>query len=269
MGIQYYIAHKGRKYGPLSLAELASRRLSDDMQAWREDLPDWVPIASIEELRPYVHHSAATRTTTPPAPPWGGSRAPTGAGQPLPEAGWGLAADGFGGGATIPPPPSPSGRGRVKFLGVTTVVLASLGLLCCPVGIAGVWLQSLPPEMEACVDVPSITIGRTVIHGVLLLMSVSMLAAGVGLLQGRRWAIVVGSLSSTVCLVTYVAAFVFECGFFYLPLMTAGAAEKSDEGTAIVLGGLIVNGLVTVAGLAWHASSLAILNSKIVRSYLR
>lgn len=269
MDRQYYIAHKGRKYGPLSVAELASRRLSDDMQAWHEDLPEWVPIASIEELRPYVQRAAATRTIFPPAQPWGDGRVPSAAVPPPQAAGWGPADGRLGGGATLPPPPSRSGGGRVKFLGVTTIVLAALGLLCCPFGILGAWVQSVPPEMEACLDVPTLRVGRTVVCGVLLLVSAPMLAAGVGLLRGRQWAIVVGSISSIVCLVTYLAAFVFECGFSYLPLANAAAAEDSDAAAAIMVTGLIVNGLTTVAGLAWHASSIAVLNSRSVRSSLR
>ena len=65
----FHVAHKGRKFGPLSLADLSTRRLTEDMLVWSEGMPQWVPVSQIPELAPYVQHAAATRTSLPPGRP--------------------------------------------------------------------------------------------------------------------------------------------------------------------------------------------------------
>lgn len=253
---RFYVAHKARKFGPLSLAELASRRLTDDMQAWHEHLPEWVPITEIAELRPYVRSAAATRTIDPPSQSWGGGPRP-GPAPPLPT----------GGGVAPPPPVQPVG-GRVKFLGVTSIVLASLGLLCCPVSLFGTWTSTIPTDT---VNPFAIWLERTVTLSILLLVSIPMLAAGIGLVRGRRWARILGVISSLVCILTYFAMLVLDISFVYWPLLTAAGTPEADMpgGSAGLYAMISVGVFSPIAAMAWHVTTVALLNSATVRSSLR
>jgi TM2 domain-containing membrane protein YozV len=62
----YHVMHRGKRYGPLSRVELSSRVLTNDMLVWREGMPEWVPIGTIEQLSAYVRYAAAPAGTAPP-----------------------------------------------------------------------------------------------------------------------------------------------------------------------------------------------------------
>ncbi len=274
---KYFVAHNGRKYGPLSLTELSSRRLSDDMLAWCEGMPEWVPIAELPELAAYVRHAAASRMTAPPSPPVGG--ATPGFGQthapqavmpgiePFPVVQTGAR-------PAVPTPPA-APNGRVKFLGITSIVLASLGLLCCPLVLLGtVFGDSVDPAMQdivdpGVVDPGLVTFGRLVIHGLMFLVSIGMMVAGIGLLKHRRWAGVTGIVCSIVCLVTYLGGLLFECGFVQWPLMSWAAEEAAEEVMGMLVLGAVANGVAGLVGMAWHVVNIVMLNSAAVRSALR
>lgn len=253
---RFYVAHKGRKFGPLSLSELASRLLTDDMQAWHDRLPEWVPITEIDELRPYVRSAAAKRTIDPPSPSWGGGPRP-GPAPPLPPGGGGL-----------PPPPVRPVGGRAKFLGVTSIVLASLGLLCCPVSLFGTWFQTFPTD---AVDPFTVGLERSITLGILLLVSFPMLAAGIGLVQGRSWGRTLGMISSLVCMFTYFVMLVLDVVFLYWPLITSAGAADADlpGGSAGLYAGVALGVVISIAAMAWHVTTMVLLNSATVRSSLR
>lgn len=263
---KYHVAHQGRKFGPLSLVELSSRRLSSDMLVWCEGMPEWVPISAIAELRGYVHHATTSHTVAPPT-------ASNGA-VPM------TATSSFRGNASssstppsvapafVPPtPPTPpsGGAGRIKFLGISMIVLASVGLLCCPLSALGTITQEMPEVLD----------GQTiaVVHGVLytcmVLVSIPLLIAGTGLLRGRRWAALTGTLSSVGCIVLNLAASAFDCGFVQLPLLNV----MEHAGDREALGGLVIvfmlGALATIAGIIWHTVMIFLLNSTIVRQNLR
>lgn len=268
---KYHIAHQGRKFGPLSLVELSSRRLSADMLVWCEGMPEWVPISTIAELRAYVHHATASHTVAPPtatsaAMPMtttsssvrGNSTAspPPGAAPPVAP--------------PQPPTPPTSGGGRIKFLGISMIVLGTLGLLCCPVSAVGTFFQELPADVAEVIDMPTFAVGRAIIFGLMTAVSIAMLTGGIGLLYRRRWAAVTCLIASIACLMTYLLAGILECSFLYVPLIGLAQDANADPKTVGVAIGMIASAaIVWMPGLIWHSVMIFLLNSKAVRQPLR
>ena len=260
---KYHVAHQGRKFGPLSLVQLSSRRLSSDMLVWCEGMPEWIPVGDIPELRPYVHHATASHTVAPPTAP--------GASMP--------ATSSFRGNATAsrPPaaaptfmpaqPPMPSTRagGRLKFVGVSMIVLGTLGLLCCPFSVYGAFIQEMPPDF----DNKTIAAMHAVIYSCLFLVSIPMLVAGIGLLRKRRWAAVTATISSIVVVLLYVIASAFDCGFVQLPYLRLMEDAGSNEEMVGFVIGMGIASLATIVGLIWHGVMVFLLNSKALRQSLR
>jgi len=265
---RYHIAHKSQKVGPLSLAELASRRLSSDMLVWCEGMPDWVPIGDLSEFRPYVHHATAPGVFAPPnrsirdyeplreartaqtsidsAPPMSA----------LPP-------------ASLPPPPN-LGRKRSLFLGIASIVLGSLGLACCPFSIAGTLFQPVPQQVAEGVDIPTFIAGRTTLYACMLIVSVPMIVAGIGLLYRRRWAAMTCAVSSMICLVAYLSAAVFETGIVHIPLLGMWPDVGGDpEARGFIIGFVSTAVMTMLGGVAWHATAFLLVNSAAVRSQLR
>ena len=255
---RYYVAHKGRKHGPLSLVELASRRLTDDMQAWREDLPDWVPICEIEELRPFVRSAAASRIVDPPGQSWSGAARP-----------YATPAQSDAAPVLLPPLPAAPLASQVKFLGLTMIGLAGIGLLCCPLGLLGALNPPLSLTLHDVLDQRLVTGGRSAIHGILLCVSIVMLAAGIGLLRGRRWGRNVSLIASAACVATYLAAIAFDYCCVFLPLMQAVSQPDPDPSLVQHMPGLLLGNLYWLAGMLCHLINLAILNSATVHANLR
>jgi len=267
---KYHVAHQGRKFGPLSLVELSSRRLSSDMLVWCEGMPEWVPISAIAELRAYVHHATASHTVAPPAA--------TLAAPPMP------ATSSFPGKVTAsppagappslmpPPPPTPSsgGGGKVKFIAISMIVLGTLGLLCCPISAVGTFFQEMPVDVGDAIDISAFATGRAVVFGLTTAISVAMLAGGIGVLYRRRWGALTCLVASIACVVTYLLAALFECGFFYAPLTRlAQEADADPESVGFVIGFIASAGCAWIFGLIWHSIMIVLLNSKSVRESLR
>ena len=62
----YHVSHNGQKFGPISGFELSRRRLTADMMIWWQGQPDWIPIADVPELAPYVTFTPVHPTMAPP-----------------------------------------------------------------------------------------------------------------------------------------------------------------------------------------------------------
>ena len=69
--MKYYMVVGNDRKGPFAPEELTAQGAGPDTLVWREGMPDWVPAASVEELRSYF--SAA-----PGYPPQPGYAAPPG-----------------------------------------------------------------------------------------------------------------------------------------------------------------------------------------------
>jgi hypothetical protein len=267
---KYHVAHQGRKFGPLSLVELSSRRLSSDMLVWCEGMPEWIPVGDIPELRPYVHHATASHTVAPPtattAMPMttasssvrGYATSAASPGIPVPFA------------PSQPPMPQAGGGGRIKFLGISMIVLGTLGLLCCPVSAVGTFFQTQPVEMVDVIDMPTFAVGRAVVFSVMTAISIVMIAGGVGLLYRRRWAATTCLLSSIACLLTYLLTAALECSAYYLPLIGfARQAGAEPETVGFAVGFIASAAAAWVFGLICHSVMVFLLNSKAVRQNLR
>lgn len=264
---KYHVAHQGRKFGPLSLVELSSRRLSSDMLVWCEGMPEWVPIGAIPELRGYVHHATASHTV---APPTAGSGAmpmmttsrgnvtaspSTGAGPPS--------------GPPQPPAPPAGSLGRIKFLGITTIILSCVGLLCCPVTFFALVAidQAAAGEGPATLSDAGWGVVRNLLISGDILVSIPMLAAGIGLLYRRRWAAVTTVFTSVTCILLNLCSSVIECVGGLPLIQNAGSLEGGEEIGAFI--GCVVGMLAYLAGMIWHAIAIFMLNSAPVRQGLR
>jgi hypothetical protein len=270
---KYHVAHSGRKFGPLSLAELSAKRLSHDMLVWCEGMPEWVAIAEIPELKPYVRHAAAARNVAPPAS----------TGMPmLPPAGVGPAAATGPSVSTTPtwPPPPPAAfapTGRLKFLAITTIVLASLGLLICPFNIWATLAGAVPGlgqledslDLDPVIDFDGIRIPQAIILIVLLLASLSMLIGGIGLLKRQRWAAMILIASSVFCILAHLSSFILNVGVLSWPLLMQIGNNAAAQVRGVLIGGVIGAALAAIAGVGWHITSLLLVNSAAVRQHLK
>lgn len=275
---KYHVAHHGRKFGPLSLVELSSRRLSHDMLVWCEGMPEWVPIGTLPELQPYVRHAAPARTVAPPTP--GNTAGQSAAGQsaagpparravsrpdPAAQPGGVWAA---GGG---PPPPPAGNTGRLSFVAITSIVLGGLGLVGCPLSGAGQFLNPLTLGVADFVSLNRtvyITLW-TVLYSLFTFVSLAMVIAGIGLLRKCRWAATTSIVASVACLAGYLVAAVFQTFFVLLPVVAKAVDAGENPGLALVAGGLNLVAVAMVVGLVWHAVSIMLVNSPPVRAHLR
>jgi hypothetical protein len=62
--MDYYYADGDQQHGPVSIEDLRALKLPPDTLAWREGLPDWVPIRSIPELASSSTISAGLRAAS-------------------------------------------------------------------------------------------------------------------------------------------------------------------------------------------------------------
>jgi len=262
---KYHVAHQGRKFGPLSLVELSSLRLSSDMLVWCEGMPEWIPVGDIPELRPYVHHATASHTV---APPTATTVMPTTTASSSVR-GYSPVAVPLGSVPSVAPPQPPSppvaSSGKVKFMGISMIVLGTVGLLCCPLSVYGAFVQDMPPDFET----RTITAVHAVLYSCMFLVSIPMLIAGIGLLRRRRWAAVTGTVSSIVVIVLNLVTSAFDCGFVQLPYLRIMKEAGSNEEMVGFVIGICIASLATIAGMIVHCVMVFLLNSKSVRQSLR
>jgi hypothetical protein len=249
----YHIAHRGQRYGPLSRVELSARTLTHDMLVWREGMPEWIPIADVEELRPYVKHAANPRATIPPRSPGGRRHS----------------------GPTIPPPivvgPAalPPRSTAATTIGVLNIVIASLTLLCWPVGIlVNLVSTSNGSPLSDVLQRPEVRYGQAVVLGLGMMIAVPMLIAGIGLVRRRNW----GRTMAVVCawcgLVLQAVYFIFMIFTAVLPLFEI-AVELDDPATwGGAFGGLIGTVLGACGGVAYDVAVLFVMAKAAVKRSL-
>jgi hypothetical protein len=249
----YHIAHRGQRYGPLSRVELSARTLTHDMLVWREGMPEWIPIADIEELRPYVKHAANTRTTVPPRS----------------SGGRGLS------GPPLPPPPvvGPTGpqsrSGAATTIGILNIVIASLTLLCWPVCIfLNLVSASDGSPLSDVLQRPEVRYGQAVALWVGMAIAVPMLIAGIGLVRRRNWGRTTAVVIAWCGLVLQAGYFVFMFFTAVLPLFEI-AAELDDPATwGGAFGAFIGTVLGACGGVAYDVAVLFVMAKAAVKRSL-
>jgi hypothetical protein len=228
----YHISHRGQRYGPLSRIELSSRSLTHDMLVWREGMPEWVPIAAVDELRPYVKHAANTRTTVPPTTT---GRRPQAGTNPLPPI------------VVVPPGPPPR-SGAATTIGILNVILASLTLLCWPFGILANIFPN--PQLGPLADVlqrPVVRYGQATTLALGFVLAVPMLAAGIGLTRRKIWGRTLAVVCAWCGLGLQAVHFVFMLFAAILPLIEI-AAELEDPSTWGAAFGALLGAVIGACG---------------------
>ena len=250
----YHIAHRGQRYGPLSRIELSARTLTHDMLVWREGMPEWIPIADIEELRPYVKHAANTRTTVPPRSSGGrGSLS----------------------GPPLPPPPAvgqtgPQPRsGAATTIGILNIVFASVALLCYPVGILlNLVSASDGSPLSDVLQRPEVRYGQAVAWGLGMAIAVPMLISGIGLVRRRNWGRATAVVSAWCGLVLQAVYFVFMFFTAVMPLFEI-AAELDDPAIwGGAFGAFIGTVLGACGGVAYDVAVLFVMAKAAVKRSL-
>lgn len=96
---------------------------------------------------------------------------------------------------------------HVKVLGAIYIAFAALGLLFAlliAVGLGGaVGLAGASGDPDAALAIPIIGIAGTVLLGVIGILCLPGLAAGIGLLYFKSWARVLGIVLAAICLIGF------------------------------------------------------------------
>jgi len=219
----YHVMQRGRRYGPLSRVELSTRVLTNDMLVWREGMTDWVPIGAIEELRPYVRHAAAGAGTAPPTLRPGTEAQPPASVSlpPLP----------------VPADPEPLAvptNQLANTIGRINIVLGILGLVIWPLTLLTEPVDAVVVANAAIIAVrPGVRLADTVLTLLGVLISVPLLAAGLGLVRRRAWGHTVAVASACSCLLLQLAIVAYTIGYLLLPML-ASVVEIDTLGTAVV-----------------------------------
>jgi hypothetical protein len=245
----YHLSVRGNRYGPLSLVELSSRKLTHDMLIWREGMSGWVPIGEVEELRPYVVHKHARQTTKPP-PRAKPKFLPPPPPPPL----------------TLPPPRSAA----ATTIGVLHIVFASLFLLCWPLAIIGQFV-SPPNDGTPLSDVlsrPEVRYGQAASLGVAWLVAVPMLIAGIGLVRRRGWGRTLAVVVAWTGIAVQAISFVFLFVAAIMPLFGI-AVEIDNPDTWLGAFGFTIGAVVGGCGSAiYDVFVLAIMSRQTVKQSL-
>lgn len=246
----YHLSARGNRYGPLSLIELSSRKLTHDMLIWREGMSGWVPIGEVEELLPYVVHKHARHTAKPP-----------------PRAKQKFVLD-----TPPPPPPVPPPRRShaATTIGVLHIVFASLFLLCWPLAIVGQFIS--PPDdgtpLSDVLSRPEVRYGQAASLAVAWLVAVPMLIAGIGLVRRRVWGRTLAVVVAWSGIAVQAISFVFLLVAAIMPLF--GIAVEIDN-PDIWLGafGFTIGAVVGGCGSAiYDVVVLAIMSRQTVKQSL-
>ncbi len=223
----FYISHKGKKHGPFTIATLSSRHLSHDMLGWTDGMPDWLPIAEIPELAPYVRHAAVSRTT---APPRGLSS------QPKPEPAGGPVMPAVPQRSEIEPPPPRSVLATT--MGIFNIIFATLGLLCLPIVI----FSDIAIDVPATDVVQEITMsatartGRVVNSSVALVVSLLFLIAGIGLVRRRKWGRIMSILAANASIFLQIGSCVTGVITVAQPLYEVASTLEAPDIQAAMFG---------------------------------
>lgn len=234
----FYISHKGKKHGPFMLATLSSRHLSDDMLAWTEGMPEWLPIAEIPELASYVRHAPPSRTT---APPRGLSSNP----RPEPVSGPMIPA--------VPPTvqpeePRPPRSGLATAMGIFNIIFSSLAMLGLPFLIFAEF--AIPTHQEGgtsgIIMSAEARLGRAISFGVALLIAVLFLIAGIGLVRRRRWGRIMSIVAANASIFHLIGGCVFSTVAIVMPLQSLASDLEAASLQAVWIGS--IGGLLCMNG---------------------
>lgn len=66
--MEFFIIENGQQVGPLTIAQLAEKKITAETLVWRESMPDWQPAWKVDELR-YILGDTKTVPPVPPVPP--------------------------------------------------------------------------------------------------------------------------------------------------------------------------------------------------------
>ena len=66
--MEFFIIENGQQVGPLTIAQLAEKKITAETLVWREGMPDWQPAWKVDELR-YILGETKTVPPVPPVPP--------------------------------------------------------------------------------------------------------------------------------------------------------------------------------------------------------
>jgi|LakMenEpi03Aug12_release.lakeMendotaPanAssembly.Ray.scaffolds.fasta_scaffold120267_1 hypothetical protein len=234
----YHVMQRGRRYGPLSRVELSTRVLTNDMLVWREGMTEWVPIGTIDELRPYVRHAAAGAGTAPPTFRPGAEVQPPAS-------------------VSVPPVPVPGDPAPIAVsasqlattIGRINIVLGILGLVVWPLALMTEPVDEVVVANAAIIAVrPGARIVDTALTVLGVLVSVPLLAAGLGLVRRRVWGRIVAIASACSCLLLQLAIVAFTFGYLLLPML-ASAVDQDTLGTIV---GYLARSMVTCGYHAWQ-----------------
>jgi hypothetical protein len=212
--------------------------LTNDMLVWREGMTEWVPIGTIEELRPYVRHAAAGAGTAPPTLRPGADVRPPAS-------------------VSVPPVPVPGDPAPIAVpasqlattIGRINIVLGTLGLLVWPLSLMTEPVDEVVVANAAILAVrPGARGVDTVLTVLGVLVSVPLLAAGLGLVRRRAWGRVVAIASACLCLLLQLAIVAFTIGYLLLPML----ASAVDHDTLRTIVWYLAQAVVTCGYHVWQ-----------------
>lgn len=247
----FHVSHRGVRHGPFSRVDLSARSLTHDMLVWREGMAEWVPIAEVPELRPYVKHVTTLRTTVPPRGP-----APRPQEVPVPV-------------IVPPPPPAPPPRSvAATTIGITHIVIASLTMICWPLAIVGTLAGNDPAGPLADVlGRPLVRSGQIASLGLGFVLAVPMLIAGIGLVRRRSWGRLIAIFGACFGLALQVVSFIFMLVAAVLPLAEIAAELEDPNLMGGAFGVLIGTVLGSCGGVIYDAVVLFVMgNASVKRS---
>ena len=251
----YHVTQRGRRYGPLSRVELSTRVLTNDMLVWREGMTEWVPIATIEELRPYVRHAAAAAGTAPPILRLAGdAQSPEIVSLPP---------------VPVPVEPKPVPSRLAKTIGMLNIGLGCLGLVLWPLFLVlGAPEETAVDGTTVVVVRPGVRLGNSVLTATWLVVSVPLLAAGIGLVRRRAWGRVATIASAWSCLLLQLAILALTIGSILSPTVAATAEADLARSSGGAIGGVLAGLVVTTVSGAYQVWLLVAMRSEAVKDSL-
>lgn len=250
--IRYMVAHNGREFGPLTLRELANRRLTSDMLVWHEGVVDWVPIADVPELQPYVR-AAAVSTIAPP-PPGGGSV----------NASYGRGMEFVFPPVTKAPPKEPSSSTSALIIGIVNLCTAALATcVLAPLNVLGYFAFIDGPQPSATIKLVGI-----ILLAVWGLLTLIQFLSGVGLLLQRRWGRVLGIIYAYGALTGTLASTILWLDQIVVPFWKIIEDIPPAEQTGLLVG-MVIRGVLIILTVAALLTEIVFLYRRAMIDRLR
>lgn len=138
---------------------------------------------------------------------------------------------GIGGGYRYPLPTS------VKVLGILSIIFGGLGLLCTPLALVNLFIPQGAPGTEIY-ELPIMRVWLTVSVVVGMVMSIILLAAGIGLLNLKRWARVWALFYGWFAILWGILGTIFNIAIV-IPMIQDLGPEGSPEAIGGMIGGVV------------------------------